>query len=550
MFKLYEFKNDNKVEVLPEDNIYTVHELGLYQLEYSATFITHNVFFIEDENITEKSIKKFDSTHVITSPFRYFEDYFGFATVSINDEQFQFNILVEKLKSKEIEDIILYLFNNNNYILNNFLSKSSVGGAEVYNGKEYFYSSKYLRLINEFCNSFEELFSRFKSLSNTKLIKKHSLSDYSTIAIDDKSIEWILHNLDSMLYDNSLKYHPHSIAIENNYGIIEKIGAEQNENSYSTYENEIILGAYKFLQFKISEIKNKINERLNTKDNSKIPYMTLQYIDFRDLKKIPYLKLLNEINAIEKRLGKLKINYKLLFPHTLERNEFPKLTPTFYKYKHYQSAYNQIRLLRNSEYDLNGEIQLLNVRKLSELYEKFNLSIIIDILNKILPEEKYEKNILETKSNGVISQVSYTEKSNDFKLTLFYEPNINNKPSQIDLITIGNVKLMEKNCKPDFVIEIQSNLLKRYCIIDSKYSKFNTVKTAHLTGCIKKYIMDIGVINNPYQKPDYLILIHPDSSDPEENLIYDKYFFPKIQTAISKPQNYHKLENLLLEFTS
>ncbi|WP_242927348.1 nuclease domain-containing protein [Pontibacter vulgaris] len=545
MFKVFEIINGQYKEVPLVDGLYTVHELGHYQLEYAATEVNHNVFFIEDEHINERHIKEKGPNKVITKQFRFFEDYFGFAKVQINEEVFQFNILGEKFELKEIEDIILYLFEHNHLVLNEFVSKSSIGGDNVYKGKEYLYSSKYLNLIDNFCTIFEQLFISFKSVPHTVIRKRFEVSSYSNQAVDNKSIEWVLQNLDTVLFDNSLKYHPDAINVSNDYGLIETIGSDKNISSFATYENEIILGAFYFLKKVISEIKSVINARLNLNNNSQDSYVLSQYTDFRDLKKIPFLRLLKNLENLDVRVSRVAIRYQNLFKDAKPNNQFPKLTPIFYKYRHYQKAFNQIKLLRNSNYNIAGEIHLLNIRKLSELYELYNLNVIVEILSESFDNNLYEKEITYSDKHKVISKIVFKNLSSNITVTLFYQPLINNNTKGLDLITIGNLKLQEKHCKPDFVLEIRDSSELRYYVLDAKYSKINTVKNLHLTTCLKKYIIDVGIKDKPYQKPDYLILLHPDSNDDESNLIYSESHYPKIRTLISKPNYRMQIRDII-----
>lgn len=548
MFKVIEIVNGQYKEVTSVDGLFTVHELGLYQLEYTSSTLKHNIYFIEDDYINERHIKERSLHRVVTKPFRFFEDYFGFAKVQINEEVFQFNILGEKFELKEIEEIILYLFENNHLVLNEFVSKSSIGGESVYHGKEYLYSSKYLNLIENFCESFEQLFLDFKSVPHTVVRKRYEVSSYSNQTIDNKSIEWILQNLDTVLFDNSLKDHPDAISISNNYGLIDTIGSDRNVSSYATYENEIILGAFYFLKGVVSEIKSILNLRLNLSNSLHDNYVLSQYTDFRDLKKIPFLRLLKNLENLDTRLSKISVRYSGLFKDAKPKNQFPKLTPLFYKYRHYQKAFNQIKLLRRSNYNIAGEVQLLNIRKLSELYELYNLNIIVEVLNEYFDSNLYEKEVVYSDKQKVVSKLSFRKLNSDLLITLFYQPLINNNTRELDLITIGNVKLQEKHCKPDFVIELKRINEVRYYILDAKYSKIDTVKNFHLTSCLKKYVIDIGVKGKPYQKPDYLILLHPDSNDDESNLIYNDSHFPKIRTLISKPNYTTQIRDIIRGF--
>lgn len=548
MFRLFEINNNGRqVEIACNDGVFIVHELGVYQIEYTAPQIISDIIYLEDEVIQPKYLKEKSSQKIVTAQWRFFENYFGFAKLSINEEDFQLNILGEKFELKEIEEIILYLFERNHLIISKFISKSAVGISSVYDGKDYAYSSKYLHFISTYCKFFEEQYGSFKNLPHTIIRRKFQLSDYNTQVIDFKSIEWILQNLDSVDFDYSYSKHPDAVVMAKNYGVIDKIGGEENSISYNTYENQIILGSFKYAESKILAIKQFIKEKLPQKRYADLSENS-QYSDFRDLQIIPFLKLVNEIEVLEQRIKNLVSRYSRAFIDSTVKNKMPKLTPVFFKVKHYQAAFSQIRLLWNLEYNFEGQIHLLNIRKLSELYEFYNLNVLVEMMDELLPASLFTKKIITRKDAVTTSVVTYTNSDRNVIINLYYEPLINNNSKYIDLITIGNSHLCGKHCKPDFVIEFINSTDKSYCVLDSKYSKKRSITENHLPSCIGKYILDIGLRNNPYRKPDFLVILYPDSSSQGIDLIYSSSHFPKIKAIVSKPNHRTSLRNLLVSF--
>jgi len=552
MFKIFEVSNNGRKEVFKVDEIYTVYEFAKYQLEYVSDTLINKSIFIEDEPIKNELFIESNLSSIVTKPFCFFEDYFGFAKISIGKNSYQLNILIEKLKVSEVEDIILYLFENNHHILDKFISKSSYKGDSIYNGKEYVYSSKYLNLIDKFCFAFEQLFINFKNIPHTIIRKQFKLSNYSNQVIDFKSIEWVLQNLDSVFFDSSLANHPNRINISNNYGLIDKIGAEENQISFCTYENEIILGTFHYLKNTISKIFNILNQKLNEISPKNEQPSDSIYSDFRHFKKIPFIRLKTNLTRLKKRVDSISHKYHTLFREAKPQNSYPKLTPVFSKYKHYQKAFSLIRLLRNSEYNLEGEIQLLNIRKLSELYELYNLSVMIEEIQRMFgSNDLYEKTVGASSTNDFfISKISYKKKFSNYTFSLYYEPLIKKEPSETDLITIGTsyININASYCNPDYVVEVINDGVKKYCILDAKYSKIKTVEQTYKPICVKKYLLDVGVKGNAYQKADFLVLLHPDSTDQEQCSVYNNSYFPKILTMISKPKYSDKLRKLLRDF--
>lgn len=543
MFKI-EWKNTDKqiVEVLPVNGIYTTYELGQYRLSYKSDNLTRDIY-IEDEVIDYQYIY-IDNKTTSTTWGQFFVDHFGYCRITINNETFTVNILCEKLKTVEIEKIILYLYENNHNVLNKFMSKSSISGTDIINGKEYSYSSKYINLIQKYIKIFSELYPHFVSMPSSKIKREYTLSDYSSQTIDSKSIEWIFQNLDSISFSYENKNHPDAVEICGQYGLIEKIGAEESTTTLQTYENEIIIGSFQYVRSVINDIRSIIQSKINNQSDYKSS-KTETHADFQDLKRIPFIRFLSELENTEHEFNSIHKMYSMFFENAKPRNEYPKLTPIFSNYKHYQKAFETIILFRNSKYEPAGEIQLLNIRKLSELYELYNMNIITSLLMSIINYDKVDITYNED---------SQTTKKISFILTdrrivnFYYEPTITSVSRETKLITVGNSKLVSKYCNPDFVIEIVEDNKPRYCILDAKYSKILTVKNIHATSCIKKYIIDIGIEGERYQKPDYLILLHPDDTDSEEYTIYNQKHFPQILTIISKPDYITSLEKTILTF--
>lgn len=451
MFKLFEINNDKRKEILCDDGIYVVHELGSYQIEYTSPQIVTDLIYLEDELIHSRYLKEKSNQNIVSFPNRFFENYFGFAKLTINHDVFQLNILGEKFELKEIEDIILYLFEKNHFVITKFISKSAIGVSSVYDGKDYVYSSKYLQFIATFCKLFEDQIDSFRSFPHTIVRRRFRLSDYNTQIIDFKSIEWILENLDSVNFSYSYSKHPDSIVISKNYGLIDKIGAEENSLSFNTYENQIILGSFKFIEAKLQSIKQLIKDKLPKKRIAELSENS-QYSDFRDLQIVPFLKLYNEVETLEYKVRRLMLRYSKIFTNTVFKNQTPRLTPVFFKLKHYQIAFNQIRLLRSLEYNFDGQIQLLNIRKLSELYELYNMNVLVESLDDLLLPKQFIKKDIDQNENAGNTVATYVSSDKITTLSLYYESSITSNSKETDLVTIGNTG---KSAETDHLISLE-----------------------------------------------------------------------------------------------
>ena len=111
MLKVVRHHHNNIEEVYPINGIYKVYELDTYELEYSSDspIVEQNVFL--EDILLDYSLFNISQSRIETiKPEYLFIDYFGFASLRINNEIFNFNILIEKLKKNDAEDMLMYLW--------------------------------------------------------------------------------------------------------------------------------------------------------------------------------------------------------------------------------------------------------------------------------------------------------------------------------------------------------------------------------------------------------------------------------------------------------
>src|SRR5690606_34717059 len=217
MLTVFQIFKDQKVEVFPNNNTFNVFELGRYEIIYTSNEIVSNEVYIEDINIDLDKISIFDK-FIKLNDFRYFEDYFGFASLKINNETFLFNIRIEKLKLSEIEDIFSYLWSKEDRLFNIFFSRSTYELDFKKNGIDLSNTSKLISFIESFISTFDKLYPIFLNTPHTVLRKKQSKEIYDSSKVSPDSLEWVLSNLDEVNFDDSLKGHYNSIKINNKFG--------------------------------------------------------------------------------------------------------------------------------------------------------------------------------------------------------------------------------------------------------------------------------------------------------------------------------------------
>lgn len=523
MFRLFRHDKSNIVEVLPIQGLYTVQELSEYEFHYNGSSSSFNVFL--EDIAFDRKLYSFSGNNIKSIKSRIFQDYFGFALLNIENNLFKFNIQIEKLKIGEIEDMLLFLWKNENRIFNNFLSKSSLKSSIHRNGSEFGLTSKYLVFVKHFYSTFKNLYGQFQRNPQYVLRSKKVEVDYTPEATSPESINWIFSNLDRIKFDFLLQNDPNSIKIENKYGYLDKIQSEVKTKSFSVYENEIILGTFADVIRKLKRLKRIIQSNVNIEK-----YSDSKYADFRDLKKIPLIKLYEDSNQLEKKLTKLLGSYKNIFSNTNSRIEIPKITPVFSSRLHYLTAFKTIIQSKSYKLNLDGELQLLNIRKLSQLYEAYNLHKLIEIFNNQLNQDLFTFENYSDRDDGIINRIVYQH--TNFSIKIYYELKYPN-PDFIDLVRIDSH--IGNYYNPDYIIEFSNSESKNFYIIDSKYTQYNTLRNAYLNDSIYKYILNTGIINEEYKKINHLILLYPGHlNDAHISSLNHK---PQISLVVSKPKS-------------
>ncbi|MEO3403240.1 hypothetical protein AAFN85_05025 [Mucilaginibacter sp. CAU 1740] len=532
MFKIYHCSGSAKKEVKPVNEIYNVLEMGDYEFVVdNIQESSHKEFiFIEDIPIN-KAYYKIENAKLQSNRIKFFQDFFGFANLTIGSHSYKFNILIEKFKLSEIEDILLFLWQSENKIFDNFFSKSTLKSNVNKNGSDFGLTSKFLVFANHFHDSLKRLLPFFVSNPHTVLRKYTEKTDYLPENVTARTVDWLLTNLDAVKFDRTLSNFPGAIKIEQSYGYVDKIETESNNRSYDVYENQIILGAFVNILSQLKALKQEIAGNVNLNQS-----LDSDFADFRDLRKIPYLKLFEDSKSIEKKLIRLFTNYKTAFKHSNYKNEKPIVTPVFKSKIHYQLAFKLTKNLRDLKFDFNGELQLLNIKKLSHLYEVYNLHHIVSCFSNKLNLEYFNVNAESSRIDGIMSKISYSSTLVD--INIFYELKYPNLEGSTKLIRLDNGYY-----KPDFIIEILKKNDSRYFILDSKYSFEHTTIDKHLPACIYKYLLNTGIKNEEYKKPNHIVLLYPGESDYTH--VEHEFYSPTIKCIVSKPKYEANLISLI-----
>ena len=539
MLRVYEIQNDERREVLLEDGVYNVQELGVYEM----------VFFPENNDDLNPNIEgtplpseylRLDRTKIVLMPQRYFEDYFGGTQLTIGGKTYPFNVRISKLKLSEIEGLFTYLWQKEDRLFDVFYSKSSV---EVKNKtNEVGQMNKFITLVTHFVTVFQKLLPYFEKQPHFVLRKKTTVLPFNSNKVSANTVQWIINNLDEVQFDDAFKGHHKAVQLGNHYGMIDNIHTEVETRDCNTYENQVVMGIFFVILKKLRSLKRDIELKSTVTNWSDTEEPEEHFVDFKDLKRLPFIRLFEEISKVEQQVKKLEQSYRRIFPEVTPKAERPVLTSIFIQRPHYKRAYELIRKLNDYKLDITGYFKLFNISKLSKLYELYNLFQLIDALRSSLKIAFFNVNVALRKEEPIVEKMEFT---NDFfAVNLFYEhkyyPENSNYHStllrRIDCVT------SEEYYHPDFIIEIIDKKTEEtfYYLFDAKYSVLKNVKFLHLPSLEKKYIARTGISGERYKKINGLFALFPDEEG--EKIVDNAFFEPQIALIASKPNTTQELK--------
>lgn len=525
MFRIIEFnsKEGSREIQKDKDGLYQVIESLDYSIIYKSVDDKAELTpFFEDIIIQGLNIIVDNSKNcVIIKQIKLFENSFGFASITIGGEKFTFNVRTTKVKSKEFEDMLYFIWQCNTKSITRFSSRSFIKTGNSRNNLAY--SSKFINLIEQFCDCFYANYNAFKRSPYYVVRTIATEENYEPHKVSYKSIDWILQNLDTLDLDISYANHPYAIKITDKYAILNKICVEKGAKNFDIYENNIIIGSFDIIHKKLILFRRRVNTHFKaaifqSKNSDKV--------DIRDLLLLPYKEITKEIDCLESRILDLKNKYKLILKNTKSNFSRIKFTPVFAQRRHYNEAFKVIKnIFSEIDLNINDELPICNIKKISKLYELYNLYSIREFLNQyfdFVSDDVFDNDSIPIKAKY---------KNDNYYVTFFYEPTISKTKGETELINIENQESKFK--EPDFVIEIKNRETKEteYHIFDAKYTTEKYI-LAYIKKCSIKYLLQIGYYNDIYKKPLSLSLLYVDEKS--EKLIANDYS-PQINYFTSKP---------------
>jgi len=398
----------------------------------------------------------------------------------------------------------------------------------------------YMVVLRELLITLQYFYPKIKDRILYKLSSDIVKIEYNEKDITNKSIEWILCNLDEIIYDRDLKNYPGSFLIENTYAIPRRIEVEKRIKNINIYENQIILGVVKSLGSKLQKIMTMATKTLDDYN-----YISTDYASFDSLKRTIISSELERLEKMRSIYSSVKRTYYKLFSDVRPIEEKPKLTHNFKKERHYQEVFKKIHLFYNSSLSISGMQVVLGIKNIDQLYEYYNLYRIVEIF------EKYFGNpVVITSTDDSIDYIVFEVGSVTYRI--YFQLIIKKKSlsPQYPWLKLFINSTVNSHYTPDIVIEKEENGNCCYAIFDAKYSTKKWVgSNANTIGAtaqkiIGKYYFSISYRDEQYKKTDYLFLLYP-SNNNTNIFTSENNYYPVIGAIPSIPSNELALDNTI-----
>lgn len=432
-----------------------------------------------------------------------FRESFGYSNlrVYIDNElvrDLPFNVSTHEEKFKNIKEMMVYLLENNDRILDLCFSRTKHKSRNDGDAKASFDS-----VVTAAENIVFSLSNRKHSLRGElrhrlELVKEDADGkNFFNVNPYD-----VIDNLDKL----SQGYSPDSITLLGKVYSMEGIQRESHINSYDLEENRVLLGGLVSIKEELLDILriiDKSSEKLTYDKEYKViqPYVRpVGGFVIEDL----YTQLTTSAMAkrIENVLG--HVNELLNFFQRKIAVVFhgfipPLLSPFARKSRFYIELYGYL----NDWYalgspDIRADNDLTKIRSTSKIYELFTLYKLIDALHKdgwkVISSVEHE-----FFKSFIPSQVGFSR--DDSVLSVFYEKKIGGYTADTnhnDLIALNknNSDSQYNYYNPDFVIMKNNQKGVSYYILDAKYSSSYTLdKYKVLDGLYEKYYTNLAVYN-------------------------------------------------------
>ena len=489
----------------------------------------------------------------IDSPSEYFSikdkifrESFGYSTVRIyisNELKYEvlFNILTDKLKFEQIKDMVLYLLNNNNRVLDICLSRTKL---ELDNFND---SSPNIESVIKLSEDILDIFLSKKGNYSTILKKrlensKEFINESNQFNLDPHEI---FNNISDIFPSNEIT----SINIKGRRYSLDSIKRDTLIDSYNLEENQILIGGIHSIKNTLIDIKSNLLLKDEKEDKLTYEYEYSNLQSFHKKFTIDDLYLQVTTDGLSKRIDNILNSVDTIlfeFQKKLHINftgyKYPKNTQFVKHSSFYRNIFSKLFEWYNlGNPDIGINKNLVKLRSTSKIYELFCLYKFIENIYKsgwvVL---KFKQHSFFR--NFIPEYIKFQKDDNIIEL--FYEKKVNpisNESQHNDLVYLDHKKISNfRYYTPDFIFKktnIDGDV--KYFIFDSKYSSSSTLEKYHvLDELYKKYYTNLAVFNMTEMKLDSnsilsIVAVHPfgKNSLSKWNSIPNVRIFPIVESS-------------------
>jgi len=321
-------------------------------------------------------------------------------------------------------------------------------------------------------------------LNCTNRINKKSVihTYHSQSVIDEEDIKWLIDHPNELNMSSS-----GSLLLGGLPYDINRISQTVMFEDYDTYENRLLMSC-------LYSIKSTLSWLCEEYANTKL---------------FPHSSVKNLITKTNKLIFQLNSKLNLLPPF----NTLPEFSNKYLDDIRYVNLFSLIsRWYNNLNYENELRSPILGITK---IFEHYCFIKIIDCLSK----NNFDIDEITLKNQDISGAVKLTR--NNESIYVYYEPSISKKLNS----PLKNSKAYNNSYFPDIVIIYKSLNVKKYGVIDAKFSDIKQIqrKLGHGEQIYYKYGLFLHTPNN--QPLDYVFAMYPDIKDNcRVNYARDDYF--------------------------
>lgn len=516
-----------------EDRTYRI-SIDLSKIEEVETV---NVFV---DDICLKTSFNEDTYKVDGLAERIFEDCFDVTKLRVEilfaDESVQvletanLSVAIRKTTSAYIEKMLYDIENNYSGILSTCFAKCRKNSGL---GETSRTESETLDILRNIYTTMKEMYPMFQRNANKKIKEEQDVQDAINAGlVNDETVEWIVKHPEYI--KKSLSITP--LKVGQNYYKLDRVTTLNKNVHQGTYENQVILGFLQSVLDYLNEVITDIKKLIN-RYNSKIPEDIIRCLpnDYElayNCVSFYYREFLRRLEEFQQSYGELYEAYNFcLGCEPINVTAVPRYTFAFRQRYHYRRVFDSIVLwYEKGGYDLQAFAYFMKMKRMSSIFEYYTLLKLCDAFVKNDFKLMDEPKILDyDESVNDLNNYYIYKNRNKTTVEIFYEPYIfdNKIEYGLNLYCTGYnfSKIMKSHCieetkywRPDFVVKVTTYENEFYFVLDSKFSKFRTVKNYHIVSLANKYLMNIATRNQFHSKVLGVWAVYPAIKEERMNM--------------------------------